>query len=420
VRAIETENELLQFLLERDKLDKDDVLKDLEIMKHEKILNQHKENYKVWQANDGRWKTKLPDGSKYGKLVAKSTLENLENCIVDFYKTKQTKKGTLQALYPDWLEYKRKETSEGNANKLQWVWNTYYEGTNSAQNKIQNITTIMVKEFALDTVAKFQLTERKYEEFKSLINSMFDYAIDSNLVTVNVARNVRGINKRKLKPEDKKSVSQQIYIENEKCEIIALALQQYQKTKNTAYLVVCMNFYLGLRVGELVALHTDDFSNNQLFVHRQEIKTYTVANGVSKRNGYRLVDYTKTEESTRTLLLVSEAQKYYQMILKANEERGFNNGFLVLHENGERMHDFSINNVLRRLNRKIVTPQKGNHGIRKTCFSAMAKSKAVTEEEIMHFAGHKDYNTTKTYYIFDDEEPNDRTEAFEKALCGGL
>lgn len=107
------------------------------------------------------------------------------------------------------------------------------------------------------------------------------------------------------------------------------------------------------------------------------------------------------------------------MLIKANKKRGFENVFLFLDENGERMHDFAINNVLRRLNKKMKTPQKANHGIRKTCFSTMAKSKVVTEE-IMHFAGHKDYNTTKTYYIFDDEEPKDRTEAFEQALCGSV
>lgn len=80
----------------------------------------------MWQAKDGRWKTKLPDGSKYGKLVAKSTLENLENFIVDFYKAMCEEKETLQAIYPKFIEYKYLSSEKGTANKLQWVWNTYY------------------------------------------------------------------------------------------------------------------------------------------------------------------------------------------------------------------------------------------------------------------------------------------------------
>ena len=63
--------ELLNNLPKRDNLNVDDVLKELDDMRRDTILKQHKENYKVWQADDGRWKTKLPDGSRYGKLIAK-------------------------------------------------------------------------------------------------------------------------------------------------------------------------------------------------------------------------------------------------------------------------------------------------------------------------------------------------------------
>lgn len=88
---------------------------------------------------------------------------------------------------------------------------------------------------------------------------MYDYALENNLVIV-----------------------------NEKNEIITLALQQYKKPKNTAYLGACINFYLGLRVGELVALHTDDFSKNQVYIHSQEVKAYKVVDGRTKRQNRSL------------------------------------------------------------------------------------------------------------------------------------
>ena len=98
--------EMLNYLVKRDNLNIDDVLKELDDMRRDTILKQHKENYKVWQANDGRWKTKLPNGSKYGKLVAKATLENLENYIVDYYKSMSEEKETLEAIYPKFIEEK--------------------------------------------------------------------------------------------------------------------------------------------------------------------------------------------------------------------------------------------------------------------------------------------------------------------------
>lgn len=411
------ENELLQFLLKRANLNIDDVLKDVETMRRDTILKQHKETYKVWQAEDGRWKTKLPDGSKYGKLVAKSTLENLENCIVDFYKANEEDTDTLTALYPEWIEYKRKESSPANATKLQWVWDTYYKDSNIAKMKIKDIKTLTVKNFALDMIEKHGLTRKKYLEMKTVINLMLNYAVELEIVSLNVARNVRGINKHKYKQENKKSVNEQIFVGSEKKEIINLALAQYKKTNNTAYLAVCLNFYLGLRVGELVALHTNDFSDGHVSIHCEEIKHYCVIDGRSHRDGYEIADYTKTEKSTRNIICVSEAQKYYNMIVKANEARGFKGGFLLVDDNGNRMHDFAVNNVLRRLNKKIETPQKGNHSIRKTCISNMAESKLLTNEEIMDFAGHTNYATTRTYYIFSELTPEDRKEAYEKALC---
>ena len=194
------EKDFLKFIAERDKINIDDALKDFETMKREKILEQHKKNYRVWQAKDGRYKTKLPDGSQYGKLIAKSTLENLENCIVDYYTANEKKADTLEALYPDWIEYKRKESSLANANKLQWVWNTYLKDSSISKMRIKDIKTITVKKFALDTIDKFKLTKKKYTEFKTALNSILDYAIECELITVNVSRNVRQINKHKFSP----------------------------------------------------------------------------------------------------------------------------------------------------------------------------------------------------------------------------
>ena len=103
-------------VLFEDKPAKDAVL---ELMKREKILLNHTEKYKIWLADDGRWKTKIPDGSKYGKLVARATKENLENFIVDFYKAKEeTDKITMATIYPNFLEYKYLSSEKGTANKL--------------------------------------------------------------------------------------------------------------------------------------------------------------------------------------------------------------------------------------------------------------------------------------------------------------
>lgn len=104
------------------------------------------------------------------------------------------------------------------------------------------------------------------------------------------------------------------------------------------------------------------------------------------------------------------------MIMKANEQRNFHSEYLLLDKNGEQMKNDTINNVLRRLNRKIETTQKGNHSIRKTCISNMGESGALINEEIRAFAGHKDFSTTEKYYMHSTTSIENRAEAYEKAI----
>ena len=69
-------------------------------------------------------------------------------------------------MYPDWIEYKRKESSLANANKLQWVWNTYLIDSSISKMRIKDIKTITVKKFALDTIDKFKLTKKNIQNLK--------------------------------------------------------------------------------------------------------------------------------------------------------------------------------------------------------------------------------------------------------------
>ena len=115
-------------------------------------------------------------------------------------------------------------------------------------------------------------------------------------------------------------------------------------------------------------------------------------------------------------MIAKSARKYYNMILEHNRRNGLEGEYLFMDGNGERLHDFAINNVLRRVNRQIGTAQKGNHSIRKTCISNMIASKQLTNEEIRKFAGHEDFATTERYYEFATKSMEERTEAFEAAL----
>lgn len=303
--------EILNNLTKRDNLNTDDVLgKVSEIMKRNTILKQHKENYKVWQANDGRWKTKLPDGNKYGKLIAKATLENLENFIVDYYKALGEEKENLEAVYPKFIECKYLSSEKGTANKLQWVWNTYYKDSTIIKVELSKMTVGDLSEWLLELIAKRDLTKKKYVEFKGLMNQLYDYCISHNMVQINLPRQIAMPSKNAFFEPKAKPEEEIIYSSDTKSEVIKEALAQFEKTKNTAYLAICLNFNLGLRVGELVALRESDIDGDIIHIRCSEVKDYAKdENGKIVCNGYKVAD-TKTKAGIRNLILTPDAKKY--------------------------------------------------------------------------------------------------------------
>lgn len=404
-------------------IDLADVLEKVEIMKNKEILEQHEQFCKIWQATDGRYKTKVPDESKSNgkRIVAKTCREDLEKYIIKYYKGRQEKKEnprTMKALYPEWIKFKSVDTSKANANKLQWVWNKYYDNSDIAVADMQDIDVITLKTWFLKMIDKYKFSSKKYKELKSVANMLFDYAVEKKIVSANIARSVHGISSKKFYEPNKKEAAEQVYIDDEIQLILQQAEKQYKKTKNTAYLAVCLNFSLGLRVGEIVSLKIEDFSESCVTICRQEVKAYYEdITGKLHRNGYNVVPYTKTVAGERKLYLSERAKKYLDMILNHNKSKGFDSEYLLLNKAGERLHDYSINNVLRRLNKQIDTLQKGNHSIRKTIISKMIESNELTDEEIRIFAGHEDFSTTSKFYNYSTVSWEKRTDAFERALA---
>ena len=395
-------------------------LNDIEIMNKKYYLEQHP--YEIYFSKaDNRYRTYLPSTEKDGKRkpITSVSKENLENKIIQFYKKLEQKAPvyTIENLYPDFLEYKSTDTSLANANKLDWVWNKFYKNDAFIKNEILKIVVPTLKTWYLNKITQYNLTARQFKEMKSLLNMLFDYAIEKKICTQNISRLIRNISRKKFSVNPTKAVTEQVFVNDEETRLIELAIKQYYKTKNTAYLAVCLNFALALRVGEVVALKVSDFEEDTVHIQRQEIKVYEkLSNGKIRRNGYEISPYLKSINSDRELYLIKEAKVFFSMIVQANQMRGFKSEYLMLTKDGTRMNNDAINNVLRRLNRMLKTPQKGNHSIRKTCISNMGASKVLTDEEIRMFAGHKDFSTTAKHYMYVTDTMDNRSSAYETAI----
>ena len=106
---------------------------------------------------------------------------------------------------------------------------------------------------------------------ESLLNSMLDYAVDKEYIAINKARSVSRPSDNKFRIPETKPTEEIVYTELTKKEAIRNAEELFERTGNTAYLAVCLNFTLGLRVGEVVALETTDINGNTIHIGKEEI-----------------------------------------------------------------------------------------------------------------------------------------------------
>ena len=408
----------------------DDVSEQLEYMtKREMILNRQKKFCGIWLASDGRYKTKVPTADGGRKLIAKPTQENLENYIVEYYKKldKKPAKPCMRSIYPEWIDYKSKETSYANACNIQSRWKRYFESSSIIDIPFEKLTTGAIKRWCVDVIAEMHLTDRQFKDLKSIMNMIFDYAVSFDIIQINLSRQVRGFSDKNFKQEEEKPVDEIVYNADAKHSVIKEAMEQFLKTHNIAYIAVCLNFSLGLRVGELVALRLSHINEDgTITICQEETKTYHKdANGTIHRDGYEIVNHTKTLSGNRRLILTPKARRYINMAVRYNEANGFQDeDFIFLDKSGKRIHDHAINNVLRRLNGVrndkdafvIEGRPSGNHSIRRTTISELHEAMVISEDTLKTFAGHKDISTTQKCYIHQTKDITEYAEEFAKVL----
>lgn len=396
--------------------------------KEQAILEKHKEYCGIWQSeSDKRWRTKVPDASKKEgrKLLVKSTKENLEKSIVEYYESLYGVKQSLSTVYLDWLTSKKNSTSLNNAKKLQYVWDKYYKKSSIIKIPLEQLTVGNIKDFLYEQLSTKELTKKQYNEMKSLINSMLDYSVDKEYISSNKARSVSRPSDNKFRIPKQKPIEEVVYTSETKYDAIKKSEELFNKTGNSAYLAICLNFTLGLRVGELVALETSDIKGNLIHIGKEELHTIVEdEKHVFHKCGTHIVPHTKTICGERDILLTPDSVRFIKKAIDYNDEHGLKDGdFIFLDKNGKRIRSDSIENALRKLNGKrnenggydIVGLPSGNHAIRRTYLSNLHEE-GIPDDVLVKVAGHKDIATTRKHYLTPTSPLEDFYDVFASAL----
>ncbi len=400
--------ELLQFIINNDMINLDDVRDSMKEKEKQRFLAMHRN--KIFKDKDGRWKTTLPDETKKNgrRLVAKTSYADLEKAIISFYAGEEEdifnkeKQYTLKNLFPEWLQYKNSHTTASSyTRRIRNDWEKYYSNESISDVPIFDLTYLMLDKWAHDMVKSNNMTKKQYYNMSMIIRQCMDYAVELGIIENNCFCRVK-IDSKMFRHVPKADSKTQVFsIEDEK-QICELAMKKYEALpKSITPLAIVLNFNLGLRVGELVSLCWSDIQGNYIHIQRMEVADYKLEeDGTVRRNGVKIVEHTKSYAGDRTIYMNKNVRNILTMIKKRSMLYGlYDEDYILVNSKSSRLTTGSVNCYLYKLCDEINIGRKSSHKIRKTYISSLFVH-GININKIREIAGHEDERTSLNNYCF--------------------
>jgi len=267
--------ELLQELLECDMINVDDVAK---VAKMNKDIKMYIEKIKYSPMEDRYW-LRLPDG----KQVRKRNRDDLIKVIQDYFRNaeKPVKQGklTFEQVYHE-QNAKKGAKQITTAERNNRDYESYYIGKAPfLRTPIGDINPKEVQDWVDAQVDVQEMTKQAHVNMTTVAKETLEYASEQGYITGNPWP-------RRKKPKDmydnaydRKRETLQFFADDEAKAMISKCWEDFRKfPRKVRTLMIVLNFYLGLRIGELTALKWTDLANGQITIQRMEI-TYTLRSG---------------------------------------------------------------------------------------------------------------------------------------------
>ena len=389
---------LLKDVLDSGIINIDSVLDEFMSTKKEQVKKVHPYSITSPASKNGRWQTyyKSVDGKR--KIVRAQTEDELLNKLVQLYfRNSYIDKMTFHELYEEWLDYMKSITNSPNTIKRhEQHYKKYFEISILNNKKVKEIDELLLEQECNRIVREFNLPRKEWSNAKTILNGMYSYAVRKKYLEINFMDKVQIF--VKFKQVVRKTGKTETFNSDELKSLTEFLDRMYQESGDSSYMAVKLNFLLGLRVGELVALKWEDFSENHLHIVREEIRNQ-VTNEIS------VVEHTKTNKD-RFVVLVPKA---IAILNKLEHE-----GDYIFMKDGKRMTSIRIASVLRKYARYEGTKLKSSHKIRKT-FASNLNAAGVPLDCIRELLGHSSLSTTLGY-IYNPLTEAETYNLIEKAL----
>lgn len=307
-------------------------------------------------------------------------------------------------VYNSWFLYKYGVVQMNTLDRYENTYNRYYKYSDFVNMPISLIDEKVIIEFLNKCIIDSgSMTLKEYKRLKGIVLGVMKYARDMEYLGVNMIdweKVDHYVMKNRLSKKNKPDMP--IPLKDVNALFKGVLVDNVYPQKYSTCLCILLNFYLGLRAGELAALTWQDVDLKRRLIHVNKTWYRCFARTEEMERlglcSYYIEDGTKTDAGVRDVPLCDEALYILQLLKKWHVKSGYEEKLLV-YDGKECNFYLGVGTTLRVLCRRcgcsaIYAP----HKIRKTYVSYLHE-KGVPTKVISDLCGHTMVSTTERYYV---------------------
>jgi len=363
-----------------------------------------------------------PEGSVYTKFAGGKTIRarDVPSLYDKLYKIYfgdgvVQSKTSIANIFEQALEEKRltENPKEGTLKRYRLDYNRFIKAE-LAKKDIAVISGRDLQEYTQELVhtAKKPITDKGFLAYKCLLNLIFGYALEHDIITKNPVSKIRNAVYVKDCDLSKPKAEDRIFTPEEIQTLVDEVKRRMNYKRWGEYYIYgyAMRFAVetGVRVAELCSLKWDDIDWNEETIH---IHSQQLARHADKTPEYYYVPYTKNERG------ISADGRYYPLTfairelleeLREKQERlGIQSEYVFCYEDGEWMKTVKYGQFLRDLCHKFGFKVTRNHGFRMSLNSNVLIQNGVAVTDRAALLGHS-VETNLKHYSFAQKDYVDK------------
>lgn len=422
------QSEVLKYALENGILDLESIQKQIEMNKREELLKKHA--YKIWEGSDGKWYTYIPDEEKKNnrRLIKRKTQKDIEDVVIQYVKSHEekelieSKKILFKDLYKEWLISKQKHTNSSSyIKRITADWQKYYVPQKDFINMpIDKMNKMELDDWAHEMIKEKELTKKQYYNMSIIVRQSLSYAVERNYIKENPFEKIK-INSKMFRKVKKPLPQSQVFLTDEVPRIVYDMIRRFKNDpKDTSPLAVLLDFEVGVRIGEIIAIRKSDISDDWKTIHiqRQVVREFEYTDDGSmnmKFSGFKVVEYTKSENGDRMVYLTDIGRKIIRIVLDINERYNNKCEDYIFVKGKKMISHYAVQSRILRGCETTGIAMKSMHKVRKTYISSLIDS-GLNIDEIRRQVGHSDERTTYSNYCFNRLTTSETQNIMENAL----